>query len=293
MKIPLRTTLLVLALASPAIAEDATTWKSRGDKAMDEGRAAEALGAYRQAAAIAPSPSLDYNIGRALLATGDFVGALDAFEHYASTAPEDLKKKTHRLAEVMADIRSKIVTVEVTGDSGARVSIDGKVVCSIPCASLRHNPGVIEVRAEADERQPWSEQRDVPPGTTARFEAVLVPVPTEARLVIATRPPTASAKVTVDGKVVGVTPISLTLPPGTHDVALDAASFEPRRTTIVLGRAESRRVDVELTPEKPITKRWWFWTGIAVGVVGGIGAAIALTTERSERTGSLGTVHVP
>lgn len=288
----LKALAFVSTIARTSQAEDPAALKSRGDKAMDEGRAAEALDAYRQAMASAPSPSLDYNIGRALLATGDFVGALGAFERYEETAAEELKRKTHRLAEVMSELRTKIVAIEITGDAGASVAMDGKHACTLPCPTLRRNPGFVEVRVDAEERRPWVERRELVAGDRARFEAKLERIPVEATLVVATHP--ASAKVFVDGRFLGASPVSLALAPGLHEVEAKAPSFEARRTTLSLARSETRRLDLDLEPEhRAITTRWWFWTGIVAAIGGGTIAAIALTTERPERSGSLGTFQVP
>lgn len=284
--------LVASVSATSARADDAAAWKQRGDEAMDAGRAAEALDAYRRAAAIAPSPSLDYNLGRALLATGDFVAALDAFEHYDATAPADLKAKTHRLTEVMAEIRGKIVTVEVTGDAGARLLVDGKPQCTLPCAPFRHNPGAIDLRVEAEDREPFVARRELAAGSTVQIPVVLARAPIEAKLTVVVRP--SGARVVVDGVAMGQAPTTLALPPGSHEVEVDAPSYEPRRLSLVLARAESRRVDLDLAPERrAITSRWWFWTGVGVVVAGAAVAVVALTTERSPSEGSLGTVHVP
>ena len=295
MKLVKRTTLALFAwmfVAARAGADDAATWKQRGDEAMDAGRAAEALDAYRRAAAIAPSPSLDFNVGRALLATGDFVGALDAFERYDASAPAELKAKTHRLADVMVEIRAKIVSVEVTGDAGARVLVDGRAQCVLPSAPFRHNPGPVDLNVEAEDRVPFVTRRELTPGSTVQIPVVLARVAIEATLTVVVRPQ--GARVVVDGVPMGLAPAALTLAPGSHEVTLEASAHEPRKMAIVLGRAESRRIDVDLAPERrAITSRGWFWTGVGVLVAGATAAVVALTTERSPSEGSLGTVHVP
>jgi tetratricopeptide (TPR) repeat protein len=117
-----RSALLVLLLLSVPRAvradepsESASAWRKRGDEAMDARRAAEALDAYRRAAALAPGPVLDYDMGRALLATGDFAGALTSFEKFQAGASVELTARTYLLANVMKELEAKVATIEVRG----------------------------------------------------------------------------------------------------------------------------------------------------------------------------------
>ncbi len=281
-----------------AHADDVVTaaeWKKRGDDAMDAGRAAEALAAYRRAAEIEPSPSLDYNVGRALLAVGDFTAALQAFERYDATAPDDLKKKTHRLSEVMADLGAKIATVTITGDdqtTGARVSLRGAAVGALPLAPFRANAGRAELRVEREGFEPFVEALDLPPGGATLVRVVLRPERPIARLGIVATP--SGARVAIDGEARGAAPLDLELAPGAHQLVVSAPKHDARTMSLTLARGETRRVDLTL-PEKPppITERWWFWTGVGVVLTGAAIAVIAASVERAPNTGSLGTFHVP
>jgi hypothetical protein len=282
----------VLAPA-PALADEADSWKRRGDEAIDAGRAAEALAAYRRAREIAPSPALEYNIGRALLAVGDFVGALEAFERYDATAPAELKERTHRLAEIMGELRTKIATLTLTGDlEGARVTIRGAPVTTTAGAPLRLNPGAALVRVVRAGKEPFVANVVLAPGRILVLPVKLAPERATARLALTARP--SSARVTLDGVLRGVAPVDLELEAGVHEAVITAPSFEPRRLRFTLARGEARRFDIELTPEKkPLTSRWWFWTGVgAVVVAAGAGVAAA-SLERAPADGSLGTFHVP
>jgi hypothetical protein len=62
----------------------------------------------------------------------------------------------------------------------------------------------------------------------------------------------------------------------------------------MLVRDESRRIDVQLSPENtPLLSRWWFWAGASVLAVGAAAAIVAVSVERSPAQGSLGTFRVP
>jgi len=263
---------------------------------MDAGRAAEALAAYRRAAAIEPSVALEYNIGRALLAVGDFAGALDAFERYDQQATEELKQRTHRLAEVMSELRAKVSALTVVADdasaAGARVRVRGVEIGLVPVTALRTNPGRAEIRVERAGFEPFSETIDLPAGGTSHVHVVLRPERVVARLAIVATP--SGARVSVDGEPRGVAPIDLELAPGPHRVVLAAPKHDARSLTLSLARGESRRIDVQLVPESPpLASRWWFWAGLGVVAAGATTAVVAASVERSPSEGSLGTFHVP
>lgn len=176
--------LLAPSAARPARADPPTSaaeLKARGDAAMDEGRAAEALDAYLAAARQGERPELTYNVGRARLALGDFVGALDAFERFDRTAPPDLRERVHRLPEVMAELRAKVarLTVRVRaagaseGPAAARLTLDGAPLT--PNVPVRLNPGRHTLAASAKEHAPRSLVVDVRPGESKDVDLTLDP----------------------------------------------------------------------------------------------------------------------
>jgi hypothetical protein len=55
----------------------------------------------------------------------------------------------------------------------------------------------------------------------------------------------------------------------------------------VIVAGERRTLDVLLEGDAPITKKWWFWTGLAVVAIGTTVTIIALTTERGPDAGSV------
>lgn len=287
------------ALARADDGASASDWKRRGDDAMDAGRAAEALDAYRHAITIAPSPALEYNLGRALLAVGDFAGALDAFEHYETTASDDLRRKTHRLADVLSELRSKVATLTIAAvdesGTGARVSLRGSPVGSLPIAPFRLSPGSAELRIERDGFEPFVARLELEPGRGERVDVTLRPSRPMANLELVARP--GLARVSIDGEPRGGTPLVSKLPAGPHRVVVSAPEHGTRAFSLTLSANESRHLDIQLAPEKPtspsIASRWWFWTGAGALALGAAGIAIAATSERAPSQGSLGTFRVP
>jgi len=292
----------IVALASSfhagvARAEDesnASTWKARGDAAMVAGRAADALESYRRAAALEPSPKLDFNIGRALLAMGDMAGALEAFERYDRTAPDDLKAQTHRLAEVMAELRGKVAALEVVAvddtAKGAEVFARGKALGRLPTPPFTLNPGQVEVRVARSGYEPFVQTLELAPGDKSRLDVALRRI--VSSLAIASAP--TGASVEVDGVLSGPAPLTLALSPGDHQIVVRAPRYQPRTVRVSLAEGKTRQVDVQLAPEAaPLTSRWYFWTGVGVIAAGVATAIIAANVERSPSRGSLGTFNVP
>lgn len=301
-------TLIVLALAAgvpasalaaeaPSVvqappAHSAAELRRRGDEAMDARRAAEALDAYRNAAALEPSPTLDYNIGRALLATGDYAGALASFERFQREAPDALKARVHLLPRIMAELETKVTLVDVRGTPvGARVLVRGIEVGTVPFTA-RLNAGSAEVRVMQDGFVAFVETRALVSGRRNELDVALAPEPVDGRLSILVRP--ANATIVIDGRPRGTSPLVLDLPPGAHEILVEATSHHARRISLELAKGESRRVDIALERQaKPLPQNPWFWAGIGVLVTGAAVTTVALAQTRSPDDGSLGTFTVP
>jgi len=98
--------------------------------------------------------------------------------------------------------------------------------------------------------------------------------------------------VLVDGKGIGAVPAEVPMRAGTHGVEVARAGYESARVSVVLAAGERKEVTVPLAAEAPITAKWWFWTGIAVIVAGGVTTYVALTTERPADKGTLSPSQV-
>ena len=123
--------------------------------------------------------------------------------------------------------------------------------------------------------------------------------------------PLAGAQVSLDGAVVGRTPLDrrVYLRPGTYTLAVVSEGYRPdrRRLELRAGDHVSLRIALERIPQAstpapfvaapaprrrparrrpaeppPIYRRWWFWTVIGVAVVGGATVGVVLGTR--ERT---------
>jgi hypothetical protein len=111
-----------------------------------------------------------------------------------------------------------------------------------------------------------------------------------ARLTIHSAP--AGASVTVDGRAAGETPISLELPPGSHELALAAAGHAAAHKKITLESGIRGLVSIDMMPVPdgrllaPTTSplRSIGWIALAVGVAAIGGGVYALTQDHQKVT---------
>ncbi len=285
---------MTLALANAAHADEATDEKARGDAAMDAGRAAEALEAYDHAASLAWTPALDYNRGRAMLAMGDFAGALGAFESFTAKAPAELLEKTSRLPEIMAELKGKLSLLTLACDPcglAPKLTLRGKPV--LAGTVLRVNPGPADLTVTSEGFERFTKLLELRPSEARTVSLGLTKEAKIGHLVLEGLPE--NARVAVDGGAERPPKGPLELAPGAHDLEVSADGYEPRHVSVVIERGKERRVKAPLKKRAPsLTSRPWFWVtlgaiaaaGIAVGIVAG-------TQERGLDQGTLGTFRVP
>jgi len=73
--------------------------------------------------------------------------------------------------------------------------------------------------------------------------------------------------------------------PGERVVEARGEGREPVRLAVTVAAGADRSVSVPIPEERvPVTRRWWFWTGIAVVVAGGVTAAVLLSTQDAPTT---------
>lgn len=261
--------------------------KQRGDDALVGGRAAEALAAYKESYAARPDAAVLYNIGRAHQALADYGAALDALESFEKTAPPDVRARVPGLARLLADVRrhASLLAISSVVD-GATVRLDDRSLGKTPLsAPVRVNAGTATLVIEKDGFFPFQRTITLTPGAVAAFDVVLVSKLTKA--IVTVRSPVAGARVALDHKPEGTVPTEIAVTPGSHDVELTLDGYRALRTSVSVAAGEKRTLDLTLETEAPITKKWWFWTGLGVLAVGATITVIALTTERSPSSGNV------
>jgi hypothetical protein len=285
------------APAEETAVERAAALRSQGNEAMLGMRYSDALAAYEQAAALAPDDvGLDYSIARAHQMLGDYPAALTALERFEARAPAEAKARVGKLDELFAQIRPRVATLQLRcAVTGARVIVRNRVLGATPLPATRLESGAATVQIELEGF--FTETRDVvlPGGGSLTLDVDLHPRSTSGLIAIRTDP--MGADVFVDGRPSGTsTPrIELALPAGPHEVLAHREGYDDARVPIFLAPGSSRDLAIPMSKSVPITARWWFWSGVALAVAGGVATGIALTTERPAQRGTLlpGQVGAP
>lgn len=273
--------------------------KKRGNQAMMELNYAEALEAYRAAVAQAPDDAvLYYNLGRAHQAREEYPAALDALETFAKKATPELRARVPKLEELLADVRSRVATVELTCSvdaPNATIAIGPKTTvagCGIAPKMVRvvvaEKRAAFDVRLTDETLQAQASRVNVVGGAAPSTVALVVlPKASSGRLLVKATP--SNASISVDGVLKGTPPVEIPLPPGQHMVDVKAESHEPAHVPIVIDVGATRELSVPLERSAPMTSKWWFWTGVGVAAVGA-GVLLWVLIAEPERSADVGTI---
>jgi len=127
--------------------------------------------------------------------------------------------------------------------SGAQVLVEGRVVGSAPL-SLVLRPGRVEVELRLGGYQTFRTSAQIRPGETTVVNANLVPLVQNGLLQISSNPP--GAQVVLNGRVVGNTPLNLTVQPGRYDLELRLGGYQSFRASVTVGNGQTIPVNAIL-----------------------------------------------
>ncbi len=267
---------------------EAAKLKREGDALMDQDKYADALAVYARSYEMSGDPALLYNQARALEAMGEYPEALDKLEQFEKDASPSLRAKVPGLRDLMADVRGRIATLVVnTNASGARLLVREKALGTIQNQMrLRVRAGPATIEVVADGYAPFKKDVDLVAGKENTVEAILISKKRpDTILIVKTRP---SADITMDGSALGRSPLEAKVSPGSHELVASAEGHETEKVRMTLSLGDRREVDLELKKPPGLLSRWYFWTGIAAVVAGGVALGIALNVERSPTVGTFG-----
>lgn len=322
---------LLALLAAPPTPPDAAGLLARAVTQFDEGDFEAAARTLDQGLKAAPEPSIGARLrlyqGLLLASTGKELPADVRFTEALRLDPlvePDAARVKGRLVERFRAVRARLTGVlEARSRPGARVFLDGQELGPAP---LRQAVGVgrhvVEARGEGSAR---SAPATVVVGPDRVTVVDLEVQAAEGTLRLTSVPP--GAEVRVDGRPAGLTPATLALPAGEHQVAMLSGEAEWRETVLVVEGRESVRhavlavsqaaapkpapadpifVERERTaPPQVVTTPSSSSSGggvrtagfvlIGVGAVGGIGAALCGVLGKNQdgviRTGGLKTAR--
>jgi hypothetical protein len=127
--------------------------------------------------------------------------------------------------------------------SGAQVLVEGRVVGNTPL-NLVLRPGRVDVELRLGGYQPFRTSAQIRPGETTVLNANLTPVVQNGLLQINSNPQ--GAQVLVNGRVVGNTPLNLTVQPGRYDIELRLGGYQGFRTSVTVGSGQTVPVNANL-----------------------------------------------
>jgi len=229
---------------------DARAHFERGVELFNEGRHDAALAEFTRAYAIAPAAPVLYNIARVHAALGHAVEATDTYERYLAEAGRGMNARRRR--EVTADLerqRARIAYLTVrTNVDGATLSVDGVDVATTPLseplrlAAGEHTIGARGAGHDASRRAVRLAGGD---RETLVFELVPI-VSARGTLRIESRVP--DVEVSLDGQVVGRTPLATTIPTpeGDHVIVARREGYRERRIEVSLQGGAERVVDLAM-----------------------------------------------
>lgn len=243
--------LPTLALAqSKKDKEEAGAHFSKGIDFYKEGNYAAALAEFNAAYKAVPSYEVLFNIGlseRRLFKYGESVKTLNKYlSEGGAKVPKDrreaVKKELDAIRELVAE-----VTIKVDG-APAYVELDGEKLGKSPFSEpFLIGPGKHVFRAERDGEEP--DEKTLELVSVTKVEVALKPRIKETlpgELTIESNPP--NAVITLDGKIMGTTPVKATLKEGGHEVIAEVDGYVTARTEVVLSPGQARKVTIELEP---------------------------------------------
>lgn len=317
--LPLLLGAALLAGAPPARAQGSSdpawVYFNAGQQAYAAGKYAYAIQAFQDAYRLSQKPGLIFSIAQAYRkqytdqkSSKDLRKAVENYRKYIETAPdgprrpdaiaalEELEPMLAKLGEQEPEASapapdapaatSLVVTVSVPT---AMISVDGAPPMKAPyTGEVKHGKRVVRITAEGY----FPETREVPvaEGRINPLDIQLREMPGQIQVNAMN-----GAVVTVDGRPMGVTPLSrpVEVPAGVHSVAVTHNGYKPFVQDISVKRGEKRQlvVDLETTKQRVVSYVFMGAGAISAGVgliaALGAGAAEASAQEiEDQRQGS-------
>jgi hypothetical protein len=258
----------------------------------------EALAAFQEAAAARDAPVVEFNIAYCERALGSYVMARRTLQRVlrdpTGLAPTQLDDAKTYLAEadrllvhldVSLDPPNAVLTIDgrplAAEEGGAADSFilaqgaatEAKALDK-PRFAVLLDPGAHVFQAARAGHEDSVVQRSYKAGEHASLDLHLDTLPAT----IAIRSEPASAIVHVDGREVGPAPLEFQRQAGTYKLEVSLPRYEAYKATLDLKAGQRADLTAKLNPyREALTERWWFWTGAAVIVAGGVVLTYVLT----------------
>jgi PEGA domain len=278
----------------------------RGTELVKGARWAEALVAFEQSSKLRPHAVTTYNIGVCQRALGNYTRAREAF---ARALEQNDAHPTELADALVADDKALLGEMDrlfaranvTLNPANAQVTVDGRPLAvrdaaqSLLVAGVRDpgpgepppsgtfhvilNPGAHLFTFSRPGFADAVVNKTIAPGAAVELTLELDRLPATLH-VAATE---VGAVVAVDGADVGVAPVDVSRPAGTHRVTVIKSGFKRYEAQVAVQPGQQLDLRAQLTKEDTsILSRWWFWTAAGVVLAGVAAGTYALT--RSETT---------
>lgn len=133
-----------------------------------------------------------------------------------------------------------------------------------------------------------------------RLDALLTNLRTKIAL-LTVRANVTGGAVFINGREMATTPMttSVAVMPGSTHVVVRADGYASYEHDVTLEAGRAVILDASLNPSgqsvdggTPITRQWWFWTGVGAVVIGGAVAIVALTSTKEAPRGDIAPSQV-
>jgi hypothetical protein len=171
--------------------------------------------------------------------------------------------------------RTGLLQVKVTVD-GATVAVDGDPLGTSPLAQpIKLTVGSHALKVSKPGYAEFLDTVKIGTNQTTTLEVELLPF--AAVVSVTTEPP--GADVTIDGKLVGQTPLKTEVEAGQHELRVSLDGYHDGAKDITLQAGESYKVELPLVAlpappppitahDRPIYKKWWFWAATGAVAIG-------------------------
>jgi hypothetical protein len=171
--------------------------------------------------------------------------------------------------------RTGLLHVKVTV-TGATVAVDGDELATSPLAKPIQLPvGTHAIKVSKPGYAEFLDTVKIGTNQTTTLEVELLPF--AAVVSVTTDPP--GADVTIDGKLVGQSPLRTEVEAGQHELRVSLDGYHDAAKDVVLQAGESYQVALPMVAlpappppitahDRPIYKKWWFWAATGVVAVG-------------------------
>lgn len=303
----------------------ATAKYSEGVELVKKLQWSEGLAAFEASYKIAPTPAALFNIGTCERALGRYVRSRDTLMRaLAEDQARGGKLPEATVTEArgyVAEMDRVIATIALTVEpAGAAIAIDGRPLAPLPGTASDGTPrvaaGVAPPGPGATTPGPRFEvvldpgahvitlsrrgfadavvNKSIGPGTATSLTLKLDQLPATMKVTSSET----GAIVRVNDSDVGPTPVEVLRPPGSYKVVVGKDGFIPYEAEVTIKAGEEVKLDAAMVVDEPsILEEWWFWTGAAAVIAGGVVLTYALTRPEPEvppyQGGSTGWVVQP